>query len=611
MRRTLPANLEPPRLSLASGSRGARLARSWRAGAALAALCLLLHLPGLFSLPPVDRDESRFAQASRQMSEGDALRDWVVPMVQNRPRLNKPPLIYWLQAACASLLGDDPPGPAPEGYVRELQSGSLAPETGSIGVYRLPSALCATLAALVTWRLGSRMFDPRAALLGGVLLGSCVMVVWDAHQARADQLLLLTTVLTQWALWRMWREREPRASAGLAALFWLFLALGVMAKGPITPLVAALTALALSLATRNWRWLRSLRPLLGVAIVLGVVGPWVVAVGQCVGWSDYLSLIYDETIGRGLSARESHWGPPGYHLVLLPLMLWPGSLATAIGVHRAVRLGWPRKLGESWRRRRAGRDAELFCLAWAAPAWIVFELASTKLPHYTLPLYPALALLSARAVLAIGASGSPSCWIARQARTIGSRTGFVLWGAIGLCVCVALPAFVVWWGGFAPDTTARVAFGACLAGGLAACLYAMLAAVRMRLARAQVVGVVAAALAVCTVFAATLPHVPSLWVSSRLANALRALDPAGSRPLASVGYAEDSLVYLTRGRSQRLARDAARAWLDANPGGLLVVPNSEDLTALRARPAGRTRGFNYSTGRWVHLLIVEALPVDR
>src|SRR5690348_4119435 len=84
----------------AGDARSARAsARSWRrGGVGLIILCLLVYIPGLWTIPPVDRDESRFAQASRQMLESGTLEGWVVPKVQDRPRLNKPPLIYWAQA---------------------------------------------------------------------------------------------------------------------------------------------------------------------------------------------------------------------------------------------------------------------------------------------------------------------------------------------------------------------------------------------------------------------------------------------------------------------------------------------------------------------------------
>ena len=107
-----------------------------------AALLPGVGLPGLGGLPVVDRDEARFAQASRQMLESSTLEGWIVPRVGDRPRLNKPPLIYWMQSGVAWVAtGGDP-------------------SMDRIWMYRLPSVLAALFAAGLTWWLGRRMFGP-------------------------------------------------------------------------------------------------------------------------------------------------------------------------------------------------------------------------------------------------------------------------------------------------------------------------------------------------------------------------------------------------------------------------------------------------------------------
>ena len=280
-------------LRIATDPAAARAAaRSALGGAALLVLCLSVYLPGLFVIPAVDRDEARFAQASRQMFESVALPPaqrtgrhaggLVVPMLQDKPRLNKPPLIYWLQSSAAAIFtaGD--------------------PAHDAIWMYRVPSALAAMLNVLLTWRLGLRMFDPRAAWLGAALLAICPMIVWDAHQARADQVLLTTCVAAQLALWRLWRDGP---SLGWAGGFWLAIAAGIMTKGPIAPMVSGLTALSLCLATGRWDWLLRLRPILGTAVVGAAVGPWILAVAQQQGGlTKYLVLVYEEVdiVGTGV-----------------------------------------------------------------------------------------------------------------------------------------------------------------------------------------------------------------------------------------------------------------------------------------------------------------------
>lgn len=328
-------------------------------------LCAAVYLPGQTSLPPVDRDECRFAQASRQMFESVALpesqRDpkmhgggLVVPMLVDVPRLNKPPLVYWLQTASAALFT----------WGRPLED--------AIWMYRVPSVLSAIVAVFATWRLGLKMFDARAALLAAMLLAVAPMVVWDAHQARADQLLLACTTVCMGALWGVWRRRsgreshaeDERANAseslrwiartpwGTVVLFWLALGAGIMAKGPVTPLVVALAIVWLSLTTRSWRWIGGLRPVLGAVIVLACVAPWVWAVAQRQGgFGPYATLVWDEFFARGIrGSKEGHFAPPGTHTVLLAALFWPGSLLTLAGFIAA----WKRARGLDQKPDREG-----------------------------------------------------------------------------------------------------------------------------------------------------------------------------------------------------------------------------------------------------------------
>ena len=82
--------------------------------------------------------------------------------------------------------------------------------------------------------------------------------------------------------------------------------------------------------------------------------------------------------------QETHGAPPGYYLVLFWLTFWPAAPLAAVAAPAV------------WRERR--EPATRFLLAWLVPSWIVFELVVTKLPHYVLPLYPAIAILIARAI---------------------------------------------------------------------------------------------------------------------------------------------------------------------------------------------------------------------
>ncbi|MEQ8771152.1 MAG: glycosyltransferase family 39 protein [Phycisphaerales bacterium] len=557
----------------------------------LALVGVAVYLPGLSAIPPVDRDESRFAQASRQMLESVTLpeveRDpdlhgggLAVPRVAGTPRLKKPPLIYWLQAGSAWVF-----------------TGSDALRD-AIWMYRVPSALAALIASIVTWRIARTMMSARAALLAGVMLAVCPMVVWDAHQARADQLLLACTTIAMGALWHIWRTRDAdRIGWGAPMVLWIATGAGLMTKG-VTPLIVLGAVIWLSVVARRWRWIWRTKPIVGVAIVALMVAPWVYAVAQQVGWSAYWSVIFDETAGRSAGVKEGHWGPPGYHTVLSAALFWPGSLLTlaAFGAAWAgAGILAPRNarpffgsLASRWRERTIADDASAFLIAWIVPGWVFFELISTKLPHYTMPIYPALALVTARAL---------DDWIAPTDAAKPARppmVGALIWGLIGLA-----------WVGTAPVAAAELLDGPvvpAIIGAVIAGLGVILAVrhiARNNLARAHTLAIASAVVFAITLLGAVLPNLNRVWVSPRLAEHL-----PPDAPVGAVGYHEDSLVFLTRGRLERLGNDAGPAWLDANPEGVLVVPVGVVDSLGPVEVIAQVSGLNYSNGDAVDLRIV-------
>jgi 4-amino-4-deoxy-L-arabinose transferase-like glycosyltransferase len=558
-------------------------------------LCATVYLPGIGSIPPIDRDESRFAQASRQMFEAFSLPPdrlderlhaggLVLPMLGEQPRLNKPPLIYWLQAGAAWI----------------LTAGE--PARDGIWMYRLPSLLAAIALVLVTWRLGAGMFDARAAWLGGALLAVCPLIVFEAHQARADLVMTLFTTASTAGLWSVWRRagrdgRRPARWTAVAAL-WLGLGLGMLAKGPVPLLVVAATAIALSAVSRRWSWLARTCPALGAVLLALVLLPWPILVASRVGWDALAGTFHREVILRAGSPREGHWGPPGYHLVLLAPLLWPGSLLVAGSVMRALRRGVRPP------RATLTRSPEAFLLAWLVPSWLILELVATKLPHYTMPVYPALALLAGRGVLG-AASGA---WKPGRVQRAGTALWLGITAVIGLGIPVATFAVGV------QHSEWIYALAPCWIAGLA--LFGVLARRAFsgpqpgRWLTLHVAGVILAAGTWVFSLGALLPGAKRLFVADRLMGVLEAIDPASERALASIGYHEPSLVFATRARVRLIERSGEGQWWRDEPQGLLIIPR-RDVLRLHV-VLGGTEGFNYSSGQWVELAIVRPfhIPAD-
>jgi 4-amino-4-deoxy-L-arabinose transferase-like glycosyltransferase len=561
-------------------------------------ICLAVYLPGFFAMPVVDRDEARFAQASRQMLESG---DVVVPRIQGRDRLNKPPLIYWAQSASAGVLT----------WGRA--------ERDEPWMYRVPSLLGAIVSSLLVLRLGMLMFSLRVGVIAAIMLALCPVVWWEARQARSDMVLLAATAASMLGLWMCIRGegRESDAAEPAAAgacrdgkgngwgLAWLWggMAVGVLTKGPITPMVVLLAGAAWALWLGRWRPVAvRTAPILGVVVVLAAGAPWLVAVVQRVGPDVYWKTVIDETLGRSLAPKEGHWGPPGYHIALVWAMLFPASFYLVGGLRWAVR--------HARRARRAvvipaRAQAAVFLLAWVVPAWVIFELVSTKLPHYTMVLYPALALLCARA-----ATMAPR-WLVLTTRPLWARVGVVVWvGALVALLCV----------GFAAASAALTRGKSIGAAGLLVdsvgivVVLCIVVVVRLWVRSGRWWNVCLLSLA-CVAFSlvllgSALPRFDALWISRSLGVLVRTQDVDGQRPVAAAVFHEDSLIYELRGRVERINADDIDGWLAANPNGLVIMPDAELDARPLLRSLGGAKGFNYSKGRRVYLSLVERVPAE-
>lgn len=358
-----------------------KLIRSRWAYAALAALVLACALPGAIFMPPLDRDESRFSQASAQMVETG---DIVVIRYHDGLRNKKPVGIHWMQAASTVL--------------------TSSAEARDIFSYRLPSLICAALAAMAMFWSGLALFSRRVAFLSAALLGSCLLLTTEAHIAKTDAAQCAFMVLAMGCLAHLRTRPDPR----LGIAFWVFLAVGVLLKGVIAPMVAGLTLASLFLWERRAEWMRPLLDWRGPSLFIIMTVPWFLAVQIATNGAFLWEAAAVDLGQKIVSAAEGHKGLPGTHLLSLPLLFWPGSLFLVPGAIIAWRTLSDRPLATARSSAPAlhgGVDSAYpilasyagvwrFLICWIAPTWLVFEIAPTKLVHYTLPAYPALAFMA-------------------------------------------------------------------------------------------------------------------------------------------------------------------------------------------------------------------------
>ncbi len=528
----------------------------------LALLCLLLFAPGITTLPPTDRDEARFVQATKQMVESG---DYVDIRFQDEPRYKKPAGIYWLQSAAVAISGQ----------------GADAP----VAVYRTVSILGATLAVLATAWLGAWMFGTTAGLIAAVSLAGLLMLGFEARIAKTDATLLATGLVAQAMLARIYLgHRAGTPGPGWAPwLFWAAQGAAILIKGPVIPFLSLLTAGFLLAFDRDRAWLTKMRALPGAALMLLVAAPWLALITYKSGAAFWQEAVGRDLLGKIGSGQESHGFPPGYYVLVYSLTMWPFGLATIDAGLRVLN----------------GMRADprlLFLAAWYLPYWLIIELVPTKLPHYMLPAFPAL-------VLALGwALGDPAArdaplrrwqsWL-RWATAFGLVVVTVALAAIAIGITPYVLGSFSWWGGLA-------AIVVVVTGWLGSGIRPPLAALPRTLAAALGAG---ATLALAAIF--VLPPLKPVWLSPEIARLFAEHRPCPQGRLVSTGYYEPSLIFLVGTNTLLTDPATAAETLAENPACTLALVRG-DLTQafFAALPAGQASvaargavsGINYSKG---------------
>src|SRR5947209_8661042 len=533
-----------------------------RAVAFLVLCALLLFLPGFFTIPPVDRDEARFAQATKQMVESG---DYVDIRFQEDVRYKKPVGIYWLQSAAVEIA-----------TALKLPKAELR-----IWVYRLPSLIGAIGAVLMTYWTALGFVTRRAAVLAALLMCASVLLGVEARLAKTDAMLLFCVTAAMGAMGRAylsWQraEDETHPPWSWPAIFWTALAVGVLIKGPLILMLAGLTIIVLAIQDRDASWLWKLRPVWGLMWMLVLVLPWFIAIFWRAGDAFFADSVGGDMLSK-IGAQESHGAPPGVYLALFWVTFWPGAPLAAMAAPAV------------WRARR--EPGAQFLLAWLIPSWIVFEAVLTKLPHYVLPLYPAIAILTVGALERRVLSRS---WL-----TSGAAWWFLipalasLGAVVGAVSLTRQPVFLAW-----PFVAAALIFG----------LFAWWLYDDNRAERSLLNAVVSALFLAVAIYGVVVPALTPLFPSPEIARELRKAVCVGPKA-AAAGFHEPSLVFMT-GTSTLLTDGSGAADFLAHGSCrfALVEQRSERAFAQRAEAIGlrydvatRVEGYNISQGRAISI----------
>lgn len=307
---------------------------------------------GSFSLPLIDRDEPRFAQAAREMMER---KNFVVPFFNGEFRLDKPPLIYWLMVLSYKLLGID-----------EFSA-------------RLPSILSCSILAVILYCIAYR-YSPSVRLIVPISFCFSLQTLLHGRLATADMAMILFVTTAQWAFLNLLNQK----SWFWFSIFWISLALGFLAKGPISWLIPLFTFILFRFVFwRKQKAIPSLHLIPGLLLCLSIISLWALpALIETKGLFWKIG-IGEHVIRRGMEAFDNRPFIPFYYFISPFLSLFPSSAFFGLFIET---------LRKKWSMENA------FFLSWFLAPIIIFSFYATELPHYIMPGFPAYFLVTGQGI---------------------------------------------------------------------------------------------------------------------------------------------------------------------------------------------------------------------
>ena len=328
----------------------------------IAGFCAFLFFYGMGQFGLIGADEPRYAQVAREMLERH---DWITPTLGGHAWLEKPPLYYWQAMLAYSVLG-----------VSDVAA-------------RVPAAIDATLLVIAVY-LFFRRFRRGVEVDAALITASCAGMIGYAHAASMDMALAAAFSIGMLAWWA-WRESGRRI---YLALFYFCMALGMLAKGPVAPFLAALVIVLFAATARELRLFARTVWLPGILLFCAIALPWYFAV-QMRNPQFFREFILQHNLARFSSDLYHHRQPFWYYLPVTAIALVPWTVFVIAAFVESVRAWWAERKSVSAAEPDLELQFGLFACCWLVALVVFFSISQSKLPGYILPAIPAGAILLA------------------------------------------------------------------------------------------------------------------------------------------------------------------------------------------------------------------------
>ena len=337
-----------------------------------------------------DPDEGRNSEKAREIL---VLNDWVTPHENFHPVLDKPMFFYWLVALSYKLFG-----------VSEWSA-------------RLPSALAALGCLIIVYRFADQRWGRWEALWSALILLTSAQFFVLARIVILDMPLTFFLTLALCAFYEAAHADEAKRRRLWCLAMYISLGAATLIKGLIGVVLPGMVFFVYLLLTHRWSILRRIYLIPGAVIFLAIVLPWYLqADARNVGYLRYF--IWDEHFGRFTSENFDR-AEPWYYFILVGLVgFFPWTLLL------------PFLFREYWKKRLD--DKTLFLTLWAGLPFVFFSASESKLPHYLLPIFPALAILAGVALVTL--------WRKTEAISLAFS---LIWGAQSLAILYLIAGAII------------------------------------------------------------------------------------------------------------------------------------------------------------------------
>ena len=519
------------------------------------AICFLIFLTGIFEIPILDRDEARFATASKTMLLEN---EFIDIKMYDEPRYKKPVGIYWLQVASNFIFGDIP--------------------YDNITLYRLPSILSIFLAFIFIFFRLRKIFDNEISFLTIFFLMFSLLTLSEMLQAKTDGALFLTIILCNLMIYSLIENHKIKYKEKL--IFWSALAIGVLIKGPIIFIYTILPLIIFSIIKRK-NFLKEIFCFSGLILFLILTLPWFIIITIKSNGAFWYESVGHDLLGKVSSGQESHGFPPGYYLITTLILFWPGSIL----IYPFIK----KNFEQNFIRIRKD-DLTFFLLISFSVPYILFELVSTKLPHYIYPSYLPLSILLSKFLLDENLEGI-------------SKRSLYFFTLIFPLTVVFLIYFII-----AEYSEITITLAIILIFFILQILF-MIGAADIKRFKKKLINFSVFQISFYLILVFYINnHIQDLWVAKRI-NSIIELNKKNYDKIYNYGFEEPSLVFLTSHKSKKISPNLLNS-INLKKERIMFIINDEfsDLITSSEKYSDfkmlkKFDGFNYSKGKTVTIKV--------